>query len=332
MRKQNQNTPKRRGRGCLLWFGGFVVVVLGLMLVGALYERSAEAADKQAYPPPGRLIDVGGYRLHINCTGAGSPTVIIEAGLGDWSASWSSWVQPEVAKTTRVCTYDRAGMGYSDAGPLPRTSEQFVKELHTLLQRANIQGPYVLVGHSMGGLPVRLFAHEYASDVAGVVLIDSMNPREAKASAADTPPPSTTRDSSLSILTLPAQIGLVRLLAGPLGMNSGISPEVQPAYTAYSVTPRSFEAGLDESSGMPISFIQAGTVKTLGDTPLIVLSRGLDPDPEWQAMQTDLLQLSSHSQQLIADKSGHNIQLDQPDAAVSAITTMVDQLRRAAPN
>jgi pimeloyl-ACP methyl ester carboxylesterase len=330
MRKKNQNTPNRRGRGCFVWFGGMVVVVLGLMVVGALYERSAEAADRQAYPPPGQLIDVGGYRLHINCRGTGSPTVIIEAALGDWSASWSSWVQPEVAKTTRVCTYDRAGMGYSDAGPLPRTAEQFAKELHTLLQRANIQGPYVLVGHSMGGLPVRLFAHEYASDVAGVVLIESMNPRQARPSAEEPPAVAATHSSGFSPLTLAARIGLVRLLAWPLGLTSDMSPEVQRAYTAFTVTPRSYQTQEDEGTGMPVSFIQAGTIKTLGDTPLIVLSRGLDPDPEWQAMQADLLQLSSRSQQLIADKSAHNVQLDQPDAAVSAITSMVDQLRRAA--
>jgi pimeloyl-ACP methyl ester carboxylesterase len=321
---------KHRGHGCLRWLVGFVVVVLGLMLTGTMYESRAEAADVRAYPPPGQMVDVGGYQLHIDCTGNGSPTVVIEAALGDWSASWSSWVQPEVAKTTRVCTYDRAGMGYSEAGPLPRTAEQFTKELHTLLQRANIQGPYVLVGHSMGGLPVRLFAHEYASDVAGVVFIESMNPRAAKLSAADTPPPPTARDSSLSILTLSARIGLVRLLAGPLGLTSGFSPEVQHAYTAFTVTPRSFQTQQDEGMGMPISFIQAGTVTTLGDTPLIVLSRGLDPDPEWQAMQTDLLHLSSHSQQLIADKSDHNIQLEQPDTAVTAITMMVTQVRQTA--
>ena len=97
----------------------------------------------RAYPPPGQLVDVGGYRLHINCIGSGSPTVVIDAGQGDWFASWSSWVQPEVAKTTRVCTYDRAGMGYSEVGTLPRTAEQFAQELHTLLQGAAVPGPYV---------------------------------------------------------------------------------------------------------------------------------------------------------------------------------------------
>jgi len=320
----------RRVRRVLRGIGRTLAALVGLIvvlgLVGAIYESAAEAADVRAYPPPGQLVDVGGYRLHINCVGTGSPTVVIDAGWGDWSGGWSR-VQPEAAKTTRVCTYDRAGMGYSEAGPLPRTAEQFAKELHTLLQHAGIPGPYVLVGHSMGGLPVRVFVHEYATDVAGVVLIESMNPRQAKPSATDTSPPAATHSSGFSILTLPARIGLVRLFAGPLGLKSGLSPEVQPAYTAFSVTPRSFQTELDEGTGMPASFIQAGAVKTFGDVPLIVLSRGLDPDQDWQAMQAELLQLSSHSQQLIADKSGHNIEIDQPEAAVAAIVKMVEQLR-----
>ena len=175
MPNNTPQAPKRRGRGCLLWLGGVMVLVLGLVLVGTVYESATEASDVRAYPPPGQMVDVGGYRLHINCTGTGSPTVVIDAGWGDWSLGWSG-VQPGVAKTTRVCTYDRAGMGYSEAGPLPRDAEQFAKELHTLLDRAGVPGPYVLVGHSLGGLPVRVFAHEYPAEVAGVVLIESMSP------------------------------------------------------------------------------------------------------------------------------------------------------------
>jgi pimeloyl-ACP methyl ester carboxylesterase len=327
------SSTRRRARRVLRGIGRTLAVLVGLIvvlgLVGAVYESAAEAADVRAYPPPGQLVDVGRYRLHINCTGTGSPTVVIDAGLGDWSASWNSWVQPEVAKTTRVCTYDRAGMGWSETGPLPRTAEQFAKELHTLLQNARIPGPYVLVGHSMGGLPVRVFAHAYAADVAGVVLIDSMSPRQAKPSATTTPPPAAaTHSSGFSPLTLAARIGLVRLLAGPLGLTSDMSPEVQHAYTAFTVTPRSFQTQQDEGTGMPQSFMQASAVTTFGDLPLIVLSRGLDPDRDWQAMQTDLLHLSSHSQQVFADKSGHNIQLDQPEAAVAAIVQMVAQLRQ----
>ena len=121
----------------LIWLGRVVFLIIGLALVGAIYERIAEAADAKTYPPPGQLVDVGGHRLHINCVGTGSPTVVIEAGLGDWSTGWD-FVQQGVAKATRVCTYDRAGWGWSEAGPLPRDAAQFANELHTLLQNANI--------------------------------------------------------------------------------------------------------------------------------------------------------------------------------------------------
>ena len=324
--------PKRRGRGCLVWLGGSVAVLLGLMLLGGWYESVAEAADARAYPPPGQMVDVGGYRLHLNCVGTGSPTVVIDAGLGDWSASWSSWVQPDAAKTTRVCVYDRAGMGYSEAGPLPRSAEHFAHELHTVLHQGGVPGPYVLVGHSMGGLHARVFAHEYAAEVAGVVLIESMNPAAATLAAPATPPQTAAPASGLSIYTLPARIGLLRLLAGPLGLKSEVSPEVADAYAAFSVTPRSVQTSMDEGQGMPESLAQAGAVESFGAVPLIVLSRGLPEgqEQEWQRMQTELLQLSSNSQQLFAEKSRHNIQVEQPEAAVGAIVQMVEQIRRQA--
>ena len=179
--RTKRSLPQRIGRGLL----GVLGLVVALGLLGAAYESVAEAADARAYPPPGQMVDVGGYRLHINCIGTGSPTVVIDAGWGDSSAAWSSWVQPSAASTTRVCTYDRAGMGYSEPGPLPRTAERFAAELHALLANAGEPGPYVLVGHSMGGLTVRVFAHEYPADVAGVVLIESMSPSAAKASTSD---------------------------------------------------------------------------------------------------------------------------------------------------
>ncbi len=319
MGKQQQvarvSSPRRRGRGWRAWLGGMVAVLLGLTLLGALYESLAEAAERRAAPPPGQLVDVGGYRLHLTCAGTGGPTVVIEYGWGNSSASWSRSVQPAVAGTTRVCTYDRAGTGLSEAGPMPRTAWQFARELHTLLQRAQVPGPYVLVGHSLGGTTVRVFAHAYPAEVAGVVLIESMNPRQATQPASAAPPATTGRPSGLSIATLPARLGLLRLLAGPLGLDPG------------TVTPRAVQTFLDEGEGLGASLAQAGAVTTLGDLPLIVLSRGLDPDPRWQQMQAELLQLSTDSRQLIADRSGHGVQVDQPEAAVGAIVAMVERIR-----
>ncbi|HZI74994.1 MAG TPA: alpha/beta hydrolase, partial [Gemmatimonadales bacterium] len=172
------STTWRSGRRVLRAIGRTLAALVGLIvvlgLVGASYESAAEAADVRAYPPPGQLVDVGGYRLHINCTGTGSPTVVIESGWGDMSAAWG-WVQPEVAKTTRVCTYDRAGMGWSEASPEPRVAREYAKELHTLLANAHETGPYVLVGHSMGGFTVLVYAHDYPADVSGLVLVDSQD-------------------------------------------------------------------------------------------------------------------------------------------------------------
>src|SRR5512141_1156465 len=155
---KSAKSPVRRGRKWLLWLGGMLAVLLVLLIAGAVYESLSEAADARAYPPPGKMVDVGGYRLHLNCTGSGSPTVVIDTGWGDASAGWG-WVQLEVAKTTRICTYDRAGMGWSEVSPQPRTAREFAKELHTLLANAHEAGPYVLVGHSLAGYTVRVYAH-----------------------------------------------------------------------------------------------------------------------------------------------------------------------------
>ena len=216
--------------------------------------------------------------------------------------------------------------------PLPRNAERFAQELHTLLLRADVPGPYVLVGHSMGGLPVRVFTHEYASEVAGVVLIESMSASGARPSTSATPTETDSHSIADWALTLPARTGVLRLLAGALDSNAGLSPEVAGAYTALSVTPRHWQTWLDEGKGMPESLAQAGAVKSFGAMPLIVLSRGLqlDPDQDWQRMQTELLELSSSSRQLFADKSGHNIEFDEPEAAVGAIENMVELTRKQA--
>lgn len=328
MNSQNQNgkasPSKSKSQGCLIWLGRIMVSIIVLTLIGYIFEPMAEAADAKAYPPPGQMVDVGGYRLHINCTGEGSPTVVIESGWGDSSASWG-WVQPEVAKTTRVCTYDRAGMGWSESSPQPRMAREYAKELHTLLAKANEPGPYVLVGHSMGGFTVRVYAHDYPDEVAGLVLIDAQD-LPAADSAMPKPAP---KPGGTSLPSLLARIGLVRLLGGPLGAIQDLPPEEKQAYRAFAVTTRSVQTFTDEGRGMSEGGAQARVVNTLGALPLIVLSRGKDQDAKHTAAQTDLLQLSTDSQQLFAEQSGHSIMIEQPDAAVAAIVKMVELVRQA---
>jgi len=291
--------------------------LLILLAAGAIYEGVSEAADARAYPPPGQLVDVGGHRLHIYCTGEGGPTVVIDAGLGDWSTSWAL-VQQEIAQETRVCTYDRAGMGWSEAGPRPRDALHAAGELHALLQNAGLPGPYVMVGHSYGGLPVQVFAHEYPEQIAGVVLIESMFPGQTTYA---------TQSGMFSAIAVLARFGIARLAARPLGLIEDV-PFAQPAYDALSARPQSLQTFADEIRGIPESLAQVSAAGTFGEVPLIVLSRGLDPDPDWQAGQARLTGLSSNSEHLIADKSDHGIQLRQPQAAVDAILSMIGQLRK----
>jgi pimeloyl-ACP methyl ester carboxylesterase len=206
-----------------------------------------------------------------------------------------------------------------------------VNELRTALDEARIPGPFVVVGHSLGGLVVRVFADRYASDIAGVVLIDSMNSSEAASPAADTPAAASSDPLGDWIITSPARIGVLRLLAGPLDLQADLSPEVAPVYVAYSVTPRFVQTTVAESRGLPESLAQAGAVTSLGSVPLTVLTRGVKADETWQRQQTELLKLSSNSQQIIASMSGHNIQLDQPQAAVDAVMKMVESVRGHTP-
>ncbi|MEO8065565.1 MAG: alpha/beta hydrolase [Candidatus Doudnabacteria bacterium] len=319
----NKLTLARRGQKLLVWLARAVLVLLFLIITGTIYENKSEAADARTYPPPGRMVDVGGYRLHINCTGTGSPTVIIESGWGDSSAVWG-WVQPEVAKTTRVCSYDRAGMGWSETSPEPRTARKFAEELHTLLAKDNEHGPYVLVGHSLGGYTVRVYTHDYPAEVSGLVLIDAQDLPASGANPKPAPQPGKN-----SLPSLMARIGLVRLLAGPLGAIENLPSENKQAFTAFSVAPRSVQTFLDEGMGMSEGGAQARAVTTLGALPLIVLSRGKDKDAKHTAAQASLLELSTDSQQFFADQSGHRIQIEQPEAVVAAIVKMIQHVRHS---
>ena len=190
-----------------------VIAMLALASIGGGYETVREAADAKAYPMPGQLIDVGGHRLHLNCTGSGSPTVVLEPGGGAMSSTLG-WIAPAVARDTRVCVYDRAGRGWSEPADTPQDGAQIATDLHTLLQRGHVPGPYVLAGHSFGGLYVLTFAARYPDEVAGMVLVDSTAPASAATPAARRP---ATRAPTTSWAVSPhwsrasARLGLGRL-------------------------------------------------------------------------------------------------------------------------
>ncbi len=314
----------------------FFAAVLTLF-AGFLYENISEARDRRFHPMPGQLIDVGGYKMHINCTGQGTPTVVLDSGLGDSYVSWLK-VQPQIAKFTRVCSYDRAGLGYSDSSPHPRTSRVMAEELHTLLHNAGVSPPYVLVGHYMGGYNVRLFASLYRSEVAGMVLVDSSHPEQEKRFPQALNDLDKTWVREQEFLTFSMPFGIPRLLGF-----CGNDAQVRAADCNF----HSYREGLTVLKTFSESAAQASTAGSLGDIPLAVLSHDPDlPQPEipadlikpmneaWEQMQGELARLSSRGTRTVAKNSSHYIQLDRPEAVVEAVRGIVDQSRQleSAPN
>ena len=346
--------PQPNKRGCLWWVARILLGLVALVVIaagGILFAGAKAKSDLKAkYPPPGTLVDVGGYRMHIFCQGTGSPTVIMETGLGDPSVMWEL-VRPEVAKATRTCVYDRAGLGWSDASPKPRTAQNTVEELHTLLTNAGIAGPYVLVGHSMGGALVRLYAHTYPEGVVGMVLVDSSHedqfarfPAEYVRFGDEADQQNQQQDGSMKRLV---GIGILALIPRP----SPPSPQLpQAAWDAYqsffAVDTKTMDTAQAESSLFKSNLdqVRAAQITTVGNIPLIVLSHGradqLPPGPGltpevlqqveqvWHQMQVELSQLSPQGKQVMATESGHYIQLDQPQLVIDAINQVVADARK----
>ncbi len=316
------------------WLRGIVVVLLMLGILaaaaGALYENIFEARDRRFNPMPGRLVDVGGLKMHIDCTGEGSPAVVLDSGLGDSYISWRK-AQPLIAKFSRVCSYDRAGLGYSDPSPRPRTSKNIAEELHGLLRAAGIAAPYVLVGHSMGGFDVRLYASLYRSDVAGVVLVDSSHPEQENRVSPEVGQLDRSALRVAELLEFTTPFGVRRLL----GLCGG------DAITHAAVCNwQNARTGVKELRAFSESASETAATGSLGGTPLIVLSRDphkllhdLSPDLEkrfadtWEKMQEELVQISTCGAQVIVKNSGHYIQTDQPEAVAEAARNVVDQAR-----
>jgi pimeloyl-ACP methyl ester carboxylesterase len=316
---KRSKTLWRRTRRILLIVA---LVIVSLSLTGFLYQTIASAVDASSYPAPGRLIDVGGYRLHLSCNGTsrpGSPTVILDAGLNETSLGWSK-VQPGVASFTRVCSYDRAGYGWSDTGPLPRTAGRMVTELHTLLTRAGVAGPYILVGHSDGGLTMQLYTYTYPQQVAGLVLVES-----AHADQFRYPELQATGAGLLPICEALSPFGIARLFGFWNGSVAQYPPSAQPAAKAQFYQTRHCQTVSDEYAAFEASSAQVRAARhPLGRLPLVVLTRGKQVDAAWQTLQKELASLSTNSKQMIATRSDHQIQLEQPDLVIAAIKQVLD--------
>jgi pimeloyl-ACP methyl ester carboxylesterase len=331
-----------------------IICDLGLLL-GALICMTTIAIGQDRpqapYPAPGKLVDVGGWRLHLNCTGEGrssQPTVILEAGLGDFSVEWSL-VQPGVAKFARVCSYDRAGDGWSDLGPHPRTLRQIVYELHTLLEKGGVTPPLVLVGHSYGGWLVRLYAATYKADVAGMVLVDAgadnpwrMLPDGKLVHSSELvkggPVPEVKVSNPLRLSEIPpAALSQMKAGAQQLASHPNEPPRDKLPIEAQRMRAwalgrvEHIAAGVNPFESEELADLRARRTATrypLGDMPLVVLTRGVSEEegPDSKAFEAEhrqdhavIAQMSRNGKMIVAEHSGHHIQLDEPQLVIETI-------------
>jgi pimeloyl-ACP methyl ester carboxylesterase len=282
----------------LLWL---IVALVVLLILGAIYQIVATRRDRAAYPPPGEMVAVGDYELHIDCVGRGSPTVVLEAALGYMSAGWVH-IQDEVAKSTRVCAYDRAGMGWSEPGPAPRDAEQGSSELHALLTNAGVEGPYVVVGHSLGGLYTLMYAARYPEDVAGVALVDSSHPGQFDRLPGGREEYERTR-RLFALAPWLARVGALRFI------DVNPAPPELPAHQraqveAFSASTQQMSTTAEEFRTIPQTTSQVRSADGIGDKPLAVVSAG-EQTRDWLELQKELAALSSASRHRIVDGATH---------------------------
>jgi pimeloyl-ACP methyl ester carboxylesterase len=311
----------------LLWL---VVALVVLAVIGAIYQAIATERDERAYPPPGHLVNVGGYSLHINCVGEGSPTVILESALGAMSAHWVR-VQQVVAETTRVCAYDRAGMGWSEPGPEPRDARQISSELHTLLKDADTEGPYVLVGHSYGGLYARMYAARYPNEVAGVVLVDSSHPEQFTRSPEGRAMYEQIRRLG-AVIPFLTRLGVTRLF-NVYPAHPDLPPQQRAQIEAFNSSTRQVATTAAEFRATPETTAQVRSTGTLGDKPLAVISAG-EQSSSWLELQDQLAALSSDSIHRVVEGATHESLLyESRDAQVTgaAILEVVEVVRNDEP-
>ena len=302
------------------WTLRILVGLCGLIAVtaitGATYQWLATREELAATPPPGHLVDIGGYRLHLWCTGDGAPAVILDAGLGGTSAGWG-FVQPEVARFTRVCSYDRAGMGYSDPGPSPRTARRIASELAELLARGGIAGPVVLVGESIGGFNVRVFASDHPERATGLVLVDASHEDDAHEV------PGMAR-----FVPLLSTVGVFRLLGVSFGQSvESLAPSVRRYAQATRFRAAGYQAAADEIMHLGQTVSEVRNTRRKLTIPVLVVAGARGADENWRRLQQDEASLSERGCVITAQQSGHVVAIDQPKVVVDAIRTVVDIAR-----
>lgn len=317
------------------FLGVGVAGLLGALAISAGYQAADSRRSAKKYPPPGRMVDVGGYRLHFDCVGNAEPTVVLDAGGGSFSLGWVA-LQPALAAATglRVCSYDRAGLGWSDDSPGPYSIAEDVDALHRGLTALGVKGELVLVGHSYGGFLARLYASRFPGEVAGLVLVDP-----------NTTPffdrqPKVLEEVHMQsrMLRVAAPLGLVRLFASGEFKDGMRLPRAEDAHRMLdlSLTTKHLEAlaamlGSFSDSVAAMRALDAGV-----DVPLTLISRGKadehapwgDParEADWRAGHRDLVNNSRRGKLVIADSSDHMVLYDQPELIVQAVKEMVSRV------
>jgi pimeloyl-ACP methyl ester carboxylesterase len=308
---------------------------MALAAVGGAYQTVGAAADATSTSMPGRLVDAGGHRLHLNCTGTGSPTVVLEAGGGEMAANLG-WITPVVARDTTTCVYDRAGRGWSEDADMPQDALAIATDLHTLLRRAGVPGPYVVAGHSFGGLYSLTFAANHPGEVAGMVLIDSTSPRYDDVDGATwRAAPARAHDlvrRVTAVTSSVARLGVGRLIVAvaPADLPARERAQVQ-ASAATSATLRST---LEEYARANDSMVEAASLRDFGDQPLIVLSAGVGSAADWPQKQDRMASLSTNSVHRVVDGASHEALVGEETYAATtsrAILEVVSAVRTGQP-
>lgn len=301
------------------FLAGFLGTLLALAAIGTITSFILDRRDLARVPPPGRLVNVAGYRLHIWCRGIGTPTVVMDAGLGGTSFVWN-YVLDGVSRFTQACAYDRAGQGYSDESTNPQTSLQIAQDLYLLLQHAQNREPLVLVGSSFGGFNVRLFAGEHPNRTVGMVLVDA--PHEDDGGNGELP-------WFAAVILAAGTIGAMRLLGVSLGANPDTEPEdVREYQRATSYLASRFRSMYSEASRLAESAAQVRARRRPLSMPLMVLSRGRNQNARSLQFQRMQAALSPRGCQVTVEGAGHIIQRDNPQAVIDAVRATIEASHR----